>query len=134
MPFFVLGLFFAVMMIREVIASHSPEILFSYAVEDREYRSDTYSFFEYPDNGRAAAQRITNGYPQGLDRNLLRQPRRSRRHATLNRDPSLGWLVGSPPVRSCLPGVWLPGRLVERLISRLATLAADKPTSRIRRM
>ncbi len=76
---------------------YSPEIFFSYAVDDGEHRSDTYSFFEYPANGWAAAQRIVDGYRVGSTVSCYVNPA-DPDDATLKRDPSLGWLVGLLPL------------------------------------
>ncbi len=75
---------------------YSPEILYSYAVDDYEHRSDTYSFFEYSASGWASAQRITKGYRRGSTVTCYVNPA-DPDDATLNRDPSLGWLIGLLP-------------------------------------
>jgi hypothetical protein len=76
---------------------YSPEILYSYAVDDREHRSDTYSFFEYSDSGSALARRIANGYRPGSTVTCYVNPA-DPDDATLNRNPSLGWLFGLLPL------------------------------------
>ncbi len=76
--------------------SYSPQILYSYAVDGREHRCDTYSFFEYPNSGRASAQRITNRYRPGSTVSCYVNPA-DPDDATLNRDPSLVGLVGLLP-------------------------------------
>jgi hypothetical protein len=86
--------------------AYSPEILFSYAVDDREHRSDTYSFFEYPDNGRAASQRIANGYRRGSTVTCYVNPA-DPDDATLNRDPSFAWLIGLLPFALLAAGLTL---------------------------
>jgi len=75
---------------------YSPEILYSYAVDDHEHRSDTFNFFEYSASGWASAQRIANGYRPGSAVTCYVNPA-DPDDATLNRDPSLGWLVGLLP-------------------------------------
>jgi hypothetical protein len=77
--------------------TYSPEILYSYAVNDREHRSDTYTFFEYSASGWAAAVRITGGYRPGSTVICYVNPT-DPDDATLNRDPSLGWLIGLLPL------------------------------------
>ena len=76
--------------------SYSPEIVYSYAVNNREHRSDTYSFFEYSASGWASAQRIANGYRRGSTVTCYVNPT-DPDDATLNRNPSLGWLIGLLP-------------------------------------
>jgi len=76
---------------------YSPEILYSYAVDDHEHRSDTYSFFEDLTSGWAAAQRITNRYRPGSTVTCYVNPA-DPDEATLNRVPSVGWLVGLLPL------------------------------------
>jgi hypothetical protein len=85
---------------------YSPEILYSYLVDDREYRSDSYSFFEYS-SGWAAAQRITKGYRRGSTVACYVNAA-DPDDATLNRDPSLGWLIGILPLALLAGGlaVW----------------------------
>jgi hypothetical protein len=75
---------------------YAPEILYSYAVDDHEHRSDTYNFFEYSASGWASARRITNGYRRGSTVTCYVNPADSD-DATLDRDPSLGWLIGLLP-------------------------------------
>jgi hypothetical protein len=77
--------------------SYSPQIFFSYEVDDNEYRSETYSLFEYSASGWASARRITSGYRPGSTVTCYVNPADSD-DATLNRDPSLGWLVGLLPL------------------------------------
>ncbi len=76
--------------------AYSPVIFYSYAVDDQEHRSDTYSFFD-PSSGWASAQRLTNGYRSGSSVACYVNPA-DPDDATLNRDPSLGWLVGLLPL------------------------------------
>jgi hypothetical protein len=76
--------------------AYSPEILYSYMVDDHEHRSDTRSFFEYSASGWASARRITKGYRPGSTVTCYVNPADSD-DATLNRDPSLGWLIGLLP-------------------------------------
>jgi len=76
---------------------YSPVILYSYPVDGHEHRSDTYTFFEYASNGWAAAQRIVTRYRPGSTVSCyvnLADPD----DATLNRDPSPGWLFGFLPL------------------------------------
>jgi hypothetical protein len=76
---------------------YSPEILYSYMVDDHEGRSEIYSFFEYPASGWASSQRITNGYRPGSTVTCYVNPA-DPDDATLNRDPSLVWLIGLLPL------------------------------------
>jgi hypothetical protein len=76
---------------------YSPEILYSYTVDDHEHRSDTRSFFEYSASGWASAQRIANGYRPGSTVTCYVNPA-DPDDAALNRDPSLGWLIGLLPL------------------------------------
>jgi hypothetical protein len=76
---------------------YAPAILYSYAVDDREHRSDTYTFFNYAASGWAAAQRVTNRYRRGSTVSCYVNPA-DPDDATLNRDPSLGWLFGFLPL------------------------------------
>jgi hypothetical protein len=76
--------------------TYSPVILYSYAVDDHEHRADTYSFFEYSTSGWASAQRITSRYRPGSTVSCYVNPA-DPDNATLNRDPSLGWLIGLLP-------------------------------------
>jgi len=76
---------------------YSPRIFYSYAVDDREHRADTYTFFEYSSSGWAAAQRITSRYRPGSTVSCYVNPA-DPDDATLNRDPWLGWLVGLLPL------------------------------------
>jgi hypothetical protein len=76
---------------------YSPQILYSYAVDEHERRSDTYSFFEYPAGGWASAQRITSRYRRGSTVSCYVNPA-DPDDATLKRDPSLGWLIGLLPI------------------------------------
>lgn len=75
--------------------AYSPEILYSYAVEDHEHRSDTYSFLEYSTSGRAS-QHVVNGYRRGSTVTCYVNPA-DPDDATLSRDPSAGWLIGLLP-------------------------------------
>jgi hypothetical protein len=75
--------------------TYSPAILYSYAVADHEHRSDRYSFFEYSTSW-ASAQRITSAYRPGLTVGCYVNPA-DPDDATLNRDPSPGWLIGLLP-------------------------------------
>ncbi len=77
--------------------AYSPVILYSYAVDDHERRSDTYSFFEYSAGGWASARRITNGYRPGSTVTCYVNPA-DPDDATLDRNPSLGWLIGLLPL------------------------------------
>jgi Protein of unknown function (DUF3592) len=80
--------------------TYSPEILYSYGLADNEHRSDVYSFFEYSASGWASSRRIASRYryvnPSDPD------------DATLNRNPSLGWLIGILPLALLAGGlaVW----------------------------
>jgi hypothetical protein len=76
---------------------YSPEIFYSYTWDDYEHRSDTYSFFESFASGWASAQRITKGYRRGSTVACYVNPA-DPDDAILNRDPSLGWLVGLLPL------------------------------------
>jgi len=75
---------------------YSPEILYSYTVDGEEHRSETYGFFAYS-SGWASAQRISNGYRSGSTATCYVNPADAD-DATLNRDPSLGWLIGLLPL------------------------------------
>ncbi len=75
----------------------SPQIFYSYAVDGQEHRSDTRNFFEYSASGWAAAQRIANSYRPRSAVTCYVDPA-DPDHATLVRDPSLGWLVGLLPL------------------------------------
>jgi hypothetical protein len=76
---------------------YSPRIFYSYAVDDHEHRSDIYTFFEYSSSGWASAQRITSRYRPGSTVSCYVNPA-DPDDATLNRDPSLGWLFGLLPL------------------------------------
>jgi hypothetical protein len=76
---------------------YTPVILYSYAVDDHEHRSDTASFSEYSTSGWASAQRIANRYRRGSTVVCYVNPA-DPDDATLNRDPSLWWLIGLLPV------------------------------------
>jgi hypothetical protein len=77
--------------------SFSPVILYSYVVDDQEYRSDSYSFFEALDNGWESAKSITDSYRRGSIVTCYVNTT-DPDEATLRRDPSLGWLVGLLPL------------------------------------
>jgi len=77
--------------------AYSPEILYSYVVDNHEHRSDTYSFFEYSASGWAAAQRATSRYRPGSTVSCYVNPA-DPDDATLKRDASLGWLTGFLPL------------------------------------
>ena len=83
----------------------SPVILYSYGTADHEFRSDTYSLFEYS-SGWTSAQHIANGYRPGSTVTCFVNPT-DPDDATLNRDPSLGWLVGILPLAMLVWGVAL---------------------------
>jgi len=87
--------------------SYSPEILYSYVVDDHEHRSDTSSFLEYSTRGWASTLRITNRYRPGSTVSCYVNPA-DPDDATLNRDPSLGWLIGLLPLALLAGGlaVW----------------------------
>ncbi len=70
----------------------SPRIFYSYAVNGHEHRSDTHSFLEFS-SGWAAARRIVSGYRPGLTVTCYVNPA-DPDDATLNRDPSPGWVAG----------------------------------------
>ena len=76
--------------------AYSPQIFYSYAVDDYEHRSDSYSFFEYLDNGWAAARRISGRYRPDSTVTCYVNPS-DPDDATLDRNPSLGWLFGLLP-------------------------------------
>lgn len=76
--------------------TYSAEILYSYEVDGREHRSDTYNFFEYSGSGWASALRITNRYRPRSTVSCYVNPADAD-DATLNRDPSPGWLIGLLP-------------------------------------
>jgi hypothetical protein len=76
--------------------AYSLRILYSYAVDYREYRSDTFSFFEYLASGWASSHRIAQIYRPGSTVSCYVNPA-DPDDATLNRDPSLGWLIGLLP-------------------------------------
>ncbi len=76
--------------------SYSPEILYSYMVDDHEHRSDTRNFFEYS-SGWASVRRIADSYRPGSTVTCYVNPA-DPDDATLNRDPSLGWLIGLLPL------------------------------------
>jgi Protein of unknown function (DUF3592) len=75
---------------------YSPRIFYSYAVDDNDHHSDTYSFFEYSTNGWTSARRITSRYRPGSTVSCYVNPA-DPDDATLNRDPSPGWLIGLLP-------------------------------------
>ncbi len=75
---------------------YSPQIFYSYEVDDHEHRADVYTFFQYSSNGWASAQRISNRYRPGSTVTCYVNPV-DPDDATLNRDPSLVWLVGFLP-------------------------------------
>jgi hypothetical protein len=81
---------------------YSPEIFYSYTVNDREHRSDVWSFFEYPASSWKSALGITSGYRPRSTVTCYVNPA-DPDDATLNRDPSLRWLVGLLPFG---PLVW----------------------------
>ncbi len=84
---------------------YSPEIFYSYVVDDQEHRSDIYSLFEYS-AGEASAQRVANGYRSGSSVPCYVNPA-DPDDATLNRDPSLGWLFGVLPLAMLAWGLGL---------------------------
>ena len=77
--------------------TYSPQIVYSYVVDGRQHRSDTYSFFELSGSGWAAAQRIIDGYPPGSTVRCYVNPADAD-DATLHREPSLAWLIGLVPL------------------------------------
>lgn len=83
--------------------TYSPLILYSYWLDDLEYRSDTYSFFEYSASW-ASAQRTIGRYRPGSTATCYVNPA-DRDDATLQRDPSLGWLIGFLPFGLIAAGV-----------------------------
>lgn len=90
---------------------YSPGILYSYLVGEDEHRSDTYSFFEYSSSGWASAQRITNRYRPGSTVSCYVNPA-DPDDAALNRDPSLGWLIGLIPLALLAWGLGVWPRVV----------------------
>ena len=77
--------------------SYTLRLLYSYLVEGREHRSDTYSLLEFSDSGAKSAQRIVSAYrPRSVVTCYVN--RADADEATLNRDPSLAWLVGLLPL------------------------------------
>ena len=74
----------------------SPQILYSYGMYGAEHRSDVYSLFEYS-SGWASAQRISSGYRPGTTVTCYANPA-DPDDATLDRDPSLAWLIGLLPL------------------------------------
>ncbi len=87
--------------------AYSPRILYSYPVHELEHRSDNYSFFESSTSGWASAQRITSRYRTGSTVSCYVNPA-DPDEATLNRDPSLQWLIGLLPLALLAGGraVW----------------------------
>ena len=75
----------------------APLIFYSYLVDDQEHRSDIYTFFEYSASGWSAAQRTVSDYRPGSTVTCYVNPA-DRDDATLNRNPSLGWLAGFLPL------------------------------------
>jgi hypothetical protein len=89
--------------------AYSPRILYSYSVDDHEHRSEIFSLFEYTTNGWAASLHITSSYRPGATVTCYVNPA-DPDDATLNRDPSLGWLVGLLPLGLLAGGLRLwPG-------------------------
>jgi len=82
------------------------EILYSFTVDGEEHRSDAYSLFEYPASGWKSAQRVVNGYRPGSIVACYVNPADAD-EATLDRDPSIGWLVGLMPLALLAWGVWM---------------------------
>jgi hypothetical protein len=77
--------------------SFSPLILYSYVLGDgEEHRADRYSFFEYS-AGWDSARSITSGYRPGSSVTCYVNPGDAD-EATLNRNPSWGWLFGLLPL------------------------------------
>jgi hypothetical protein len=76
--------------------TYAPLIFYSYIVDDHEHRSETRSFFEYAASGWASARRIANSYRPGSTVTCYVNPEPD--DAALNRDPSLGWLIGLLPL------------------------------------
>jgi hypothetical protein len=85
---------------------YAPKIFYSYAVNDREHRSDVWSFFEYTANGWGAAQRLASGYRPRSTVTCYVNPA-DPDDATLNRNPSLGWLWGFLPLCLAVAGAAL---------------------------
>jgi hypothetical protein len=75
---------------------YAPLIFYSYAVNDQEHRSDVWSFFEYTASGWGSARRLTSGYRPRSTVACYVNPA-DPDDATLNRNPSLGWLFGLLP-------------------------------------
>jgi hypothetical protein len=80
--------------------SHSgfaPLILYSYAANGEEHRSDVYSFFDPASHGWQASQSIVQQYRRGSSAICYVNPG-DPDDATLDRNPSTGWLVGLLPL------------------------------------
>jgi hypothetical protein len=94
----------------------SPEIYYSYAIHGREFHSDTYNFFEYSASGWKSAQRIAGRYRRGAIVNCYVNPA-DPDEATLDRNPSFGWVAGLLPVALIIWGLFLwPRRHVASLL------------------
>lgn len=93
----------------------TPEILYSYEVGDGQRRSDIYSFFEYPASGWAASRRIASRYRPGSTVACYVNPS-DPDDSTLNRNPSLGWLVGLLPFALLVGGraAWRGGSIATK--------------------
>jgi Protein of unknown function (DUF3592) len=85
---------------------YSPLIFYSYAVDDHEYRSDNFNFFEFSTSGFTASRRIIGGYRPGSIVTCYVNPA-DPNDATLDRDPSLGWLIGLLPLALLAGGMHL---------------------------
>ncbi len=83
---------------------YSPLILYSYAIGDQEHRSDVFSFWEYSANGWESARSVTSGYRPGSTVTCYVNPA-DPDDATLNRDPSLRWLIGLLPLAMLAGGL-----------------------------
>ena len=108
---------------------YSPVILYSYALDNQEHRSDTYSFFD-PISGWASAQRLTNRYRPSSIAACYVNPA-DPDDATLNRDPSLGWLVGLLPLALLAGGLALwPRSTVESMAHRCNVVGTNSGNNR----
>ena len=81
----------------------SPLIFYSYVVDGLEHHSDNYSFLDLS-TGWDAARRATDVYKRGTTVTCYVN-RRDPDDATLQRDPSAGWLVGLIPLLAAWGGL-----------------------------
>lgn len=99
--------------------SYSPDILYRYVVDGREYRSNQYSFFPSP-GGYDASANIVNRFPRGFQTRCYVSPRDPTQAVLQPQDLTTLWIVVIPGVFLIIGVLGLAGTATGRVPGRPA--------------